>query len=701
MTVSRLRKLRAGDDILLGGELHTVAEVSATMVRLVNVVGAVSAVPLAQVLASPGFALVSSSLPPAPLPPSGLLDAIPQAEAEQARWWERHIVEMLTGLPPEHRPGAAPKAEYDPGQVSLRQRELAKAAELRTDGHKFSLSTVRRMRIAYEKQGLWGLVDQRIARPARPGGRLDERVVEATRQAIAGETNRSTGTVARLRREVTRILREEHGDEAPPLPPDRTFYRLVSRLSQGKHTFGSARTRRSAAKPPDGPFGTVTASRPGQWMQIDSTPLDVRVVLDTGLVDRAELTWIIDLATRTIPAAILRPTTKAADAAVLLARTLTPEPMRPGWVDALLMSRSVLPHRRLTEVDDRLEHAAARPVIVPETIVCDHGNVYISRTFLSACRAMGINFQPTHKGSPWEKGTVETSFNAVGTLFAQHVAGYVGSSVERRGEKAEQQAVWSMAELQALLDEWIVTTWQNRPHSGLRHPVTPGKTLTPNEQYGALVEVAGDVRVPLGPDDYVQLLPASWNVINKDGIRLHNRTYDCKALTPYRRQHSGVDRKKGLWEVHYDPYDVTRVWVRNHHDKDGGWITVPWKHLRSSLAPFGELAWQHTREILARRGQDQVTEAEIAQAAADLLDRAARGPGDGSPPVTKRDRRVAGRTRATSTATGPRPGPDPDGGERESAQPPAEESREPGQPAVKVVPLPVFDARKEAEQWRY
>jgi putative transposase len=51
-------------------------------------------------------------------------------------------------------------------------------------------------------------------------------------------------------------------------------------------------------------------------MQIDSTPIDVRVVLDTGLIDRAELTWVIDLATRTIPAAILRPTTKAADASL-------------------------------------------------------------------------------------------------------------------------------------------------------------------------------------------------------------------------------------------------------------------------------------------------------------------------------------------------------------------------------------------------
>lgn len=42
---------------------------------------------------------------------------------------------------------------------------------------------------------------------------------------------------------------------------------------------------------------------------------------------------MIDLATRSLTAAVLRPTTKSVDASVLLARTVTPEPMRPGWVD--------------------------------------------------------------------------------------------------------------------------------------------------------------------------------------------------------------------------------------------------------------------------------------------------------------------------------------------------------------------------------
>ena len=56
-----------------------------------------------------------------------------------------------------------------------------------------------------------------------------------------------------------------------------------------------------------------------------------------------------------------------------------------------------------------------------------------------------------------------------------------------------------MAELQELLDEWLVAFWLNRPHDGLRDPEHPGRAFTPNEKYAALVEAAGYVPVALGP----------------------------------------------------------------------------------------------------------------------------------------------------------------------------------------------------------
>jgi putative transposase len=382
MTVSRPPSLRAGDEVLVDGAAHTVTGLSGSRVWLVDVTGAKSSVALAELLSTPGFRMVTR--PPAALPPQGLLDSLPAEAVDQARWWEGHIIEVITGVPPEAGKGAGPRPEYDLAARTLRQRELAKVGELARGGHQVPLSTFQRQRLAYETRGVWGLVDHRATR--RPGARTDERVLQAIEKAVAEETNRSTGTVTRLRRRVEQILASQHGiDPSSVMPARATFYRLAGQIAAGRHTFGSARTRRSLAQRPDGPFGTVIAVRPGEWTQIDSTPLDVRVVLDNGLVDRVELSWIIDLATRTIPAAVLRPATKAVDAALLLARSMTPEPMRPGWPDALRMSRSVLPHRRLTQIDQRLEHAAARPVIVPETIVCDHGMVYMSQAPRKAC----------------------------------------------------------------------------------------------------------------------------------------------------------------------------------------------------------------------------------------------------------------------------------------------------------------------------
>ncbi|WP_081968017.1 Mu transposase C-terminal domain-containing protein [Mycobacterium kyorinense] len=663
-----------------------------------NATGGRCTVPLSQLGTDPTLALVSSAWPP--LCSEETLSGVPQEVADRARWWERHLIEVLTG-----NSGAGTgvgRPEFDVSVTTLRQRELAKVDELRAAGHAVSLKTLQRQRRTYERDGLLGVVDRRYLPRRAVFGRVDQRVVAVARRLVDAETDLSTGTVRRFRRRVAKELVAEYGPDAgDAMPSETTFYRLMWRLSAGKHTFGSARTRRSLAKQPEKPFGALTVARPGEFVEIDSTPLDVRVVLDDGTVDRVELTGMVDNATRSVPAAVLRPTTKAVDASLLLARALTPEPMRPGWVDALRMSRSVLPHHRLTEIDLRLEDAAARPVIAPETIVVDHGKAYLSQTFRQACCTLGINLQPAHPDTPTDKPKVERTLQSVATLFAQEVAGYVGSSVERRGKNAERGAVWSIMALQELLDEWIVAVWQNRPHDGLRDPVTPGKALTPNEKYAALVEFAGYVPVPLSGEDYIELLPAKWRTINSYGIRINNRTYDAKALNPYRHQNSGVQAHKGQWEVHHDPYDVSRIWVRNHHDD--GWIMATWTHLRTTPIPFGEGIWQQARVALANRGQEKPTEAELARAASDLLDRAASGPPANADQSGAKPRRVAGRNRVTAEPTWPRPAPTrPDDGQQEQApQADAQNDQDDTEIDVsKVIPLPVFDARKEAKLWR-
>lgn len=93
-------------------------------------------------------------------------------------------------------------------------------------------------------------------------------------------------------------------------------------------------------------------------------------------------------------------------------------------------------------------------------------------------------------------------------MFVQHLPGHKGRSTEHRGTDPAAEAVWTIHQLQELLQEWIVH-WQNRPHDGLRDPLMPGKALSPNEKYAALVAAAGHVPVALSPDEYIELLPAT------------------------------------------------------------------------------------------------------------------------------------------------------------------------------------------------
>ena len=114
-----------------------------------------------------------------------------------------------------------------------------------------------------------------------------------------------------------------------------------------------------------------------------------------------------------------------------------------------------------------------------------------------------------------------------------------------------------MAQLQELFDEWVIA-WQIRPHEGLSHTWGDGRDLSPNEMYAICVGISGYVPLPLTGDDYIELLPAVFRTVNDYGLTIDNRTYDCKALNPYRRLDSGLpggNRKK--WEVHYDPLSLS------------------------------------------------------------------------------------------------------------------------------------------------
>lgn len=90
------------------------------------------------------------------------------------------------------------------------------------------------------------------------------------------------------------------------MPSDRTLYRLIAAHPTARKLNASARGRETAANKPGRAFGLHGSLRPGEHVQIDSTIIDVPSRLLDGRLNRAELTIIHDVATRSILAAMVR-----------------------------------------------------------------------------------------------------------------------------------------------------------------------------------------------------------------------------------------------------------------------------------------------------------------------------------------------------------------------------------------------------------
>lgn len=127
---------------------------------------------LTHLLSSEGFEVVAPASKRTVVPAAGVLEGLPVKAVEQAEWWQRHLVEMLTGRALDDPQGAV-RAEYDPAVRSLRQREPAKTAELAAAGRSTSPALLQRMRRRFENEGVLGLVDPRLRTASDGTGRAD------------------------------------------------------------------------------------------------------------------------------------------------------------------------------------------------------------------------------------------------------------------------------------------------------------------------------------------------------------------------------------------------------------------------------------------------------------------------------------------------------------------------------------------------
>jgi transposase InsO family protein len=525
-----------------------------------------------------------------------LLSQLTAAQREQMRERTGHTREVLTGYQSGSaelaRPGE-PQPEFDPG-LPLEARYAAKATELGV-----GVRTIKRWVSRFRQLGEAGLAP--VAGGGGPLGRADDRWVQAALEVMAEHAGESKPSRKMVIERTAARLAAASGDGVVPLPSRATAYRLLEELERRRPTFRlSAKRNQDIAARPDTAYGKLRPTRPGEYLLMDTTRLDVFAVDPVTLRWlQAELTVAMDWYTRCVTGLRLTPvSTKAVDAAATLYQTFRPRPAAPGWPAHAAWPEHGIP--RVVLVDRQTIEGpaagAASPPLVPETLVVDHGKIYVGEHLTSVCRRLGISIQPARLRTGRDKGPAERFFRTLREDLLQALPGYKGPDVHSRGADPEGGAFFFLDELEAIIREWVAV-YHHRPHDGLADPGVPGLALSPAAMFEHGIARAGYLEVPRDPDLAYEFLKVEWRSIQHYGVEIGSRRYNGAVLDAYRNQRSGY--LGGRWPFHLDPDDITRIYFRDPAERR--WHALAWEHAPAAQMPLSEDALAFARRLAASK----------------------------------------------------------------------------------------------------
>ena len=160
-------------------------------------------------------------------------------------------------------------------------RYAAKAAEIGV-----GVSTLRRWVKDFAEHGPAGLADDRRRRRRQPLAGADPRWLDTARQVLAGRTDASRPTRNLVLAEIAARLDAEHGAGAVPVPSPTRARILLREITRGTSAFGGTKAKREIAGRPAAPYGRLRATRPGEYLLLDTTRLDVFAM------DPVTLRWV-------------------------------------------------------------------------------------------------------------------------------------------------------------------------------------------------------------------------------------------------------------------------------------------------------------------------------------------------------------------------------------------------------------------------
>jgi transposase InsO family protein len=464
------------------------------------------------------------------------------------------------------------------------------------------VSTLRRWVKDFGERGPAGLADDRRRRRRQPLAGADPRWLETARQVLASHADASRPTQDLVLAEIAARLDAGHGAAAVPVPSPTRARILLREIARGTSAFGGTKAKREIAGRPAAPYGRLRATRPGEYLLLDTTRLDVFAMDPVTLRwVQAELTAAMDLYDRCITGLRLTPvSTKAVDAAAVLFESVRPLPGPADGQDDGRPPYHGLPAGVVVDAG-KLAGEDGTPLLPPvaaETIVVDHGKIYLSEHLMSACARLGISVQPARVYQATDKGPLERWFRTLGEQLLAALPGYKGPDVYRRGKDPEQQAFYFLGELEQIVRRWTADCYHRQPHAGLCVPEVPGLEVSPLEMFAHGIARAGYLQVPARADLVFDFLKVEWRTIQHYGVEIGGLRYDGAALNPCRNRTSPyTGEHAGRWPLRVDPGDVSRIWF--HDLADDAWHELRWEHAGAVGGPFSSEALAYARQLAA------------------------------------------------------------------------------------------------------
>jgi transposase len=600
-------RIGVGARVEFDGEIHEVTEwiPSAAGTEIV-LKGAVSLrrMSVVALLSDMRARLIPDTKGPEPddseVPAAVVLIGLSGSELQEVRERAEHIREVLTGFrsgSEEAKLAGEPRADFDP-KLPLKSRYEAKARELGVDSR-----TMQRWVKAYREHGDASLADRRRGATSR----VDERWGETALAIMRDHTNESKPSGASVILQTAARLESCLGEGSVKEPSRATAYRRLKKLDKKHRTFsGTTKRNRDIASRPNRPYGKLRPARPGEYLILDTTRLDV-FALDPLTLRwvQVELTAAMDWYTRCIVAIRLTPvSTKAVDAAAVMYQVFRPPLAGANWPAHAVWPEHGVPREVLIDPDkiDRTGKAAAGPAITPETIVVDHGKIYVSEHLNSVCQRMGISIQPARLKEGRDKGPLERFFRTVRDGLLQYLPGYKGPDINARGLDVEGHAFFYIDQLESIVREWVAAVYHHRMHDSLLDPGLPSARMTPAQMFSHGIARAGYIEAPRHPHLAYEFLRAEPRTIQHYGVQRGKLVYKGDVLAELSQMTSPYSGKfKNRWPVHVDPDNIARVYIK--HPTTRLWHELIWEHAKDVPMPFSDDALRHARKaVLDKHG---------------------------------------------------------------------------------------------------